>query len=146
MKIVTQLSIFMANQPGGLANICNLLSDNGINLVGFSVSDAVDHAVVRFIPDNPVKCKQILEESGINSVIQWFINQELKIETASNLRIAYLASLIGDKSTALDQLEILASKGKGYGLPYIKNRIEFRILENEPRYISLLEKINLADK
>ena len=54
MKIVKQLSIFLKNRPGTLSGVCAHLSEAGINILGFSVSDTIDHAVVRIIVDEPV--------------------------------------------------------------------------------------------
>ena len=63
--IETQLSLFLVNQPGVMADVCKTLGDNGINIRGISVSDTVDHAVVRLIVDNPQKAIHILGEHGV---------------------------------------------------------------------------------
>jgi hypothetical protein len=63
--IETQLSLFLVNQPGVLADVCKTLGDNNINIRGISVSDTVDHAVVRMVVDNPQKAIHILGEHGV---------------------------------------------------------------------------------
>jgi hypothetical protein len=63
--IETQLSLFLVNQPGVLADVCKTLGDNHINIRGISVSDTVDHAVVRMIVDNPKKAVHLLGEHGV---------------------------------------------------------------------------------
>jgi len=65
MKIVKQLSVFLKNRPGTLSGICKHLSDEGINILGFSVSDTIDHAVVRMIVDEPVRALHLLGDAGI---------------------------------------------------------------------------------
>ncbi len=65
MKIVKQLSVFLKNRPGTLSGICKHISDAGINILGFSVSDTIDHAVVRMIVDEPVRTLHLLGDSGI---------------------------------------------------------------------------------
>jgi hypothetical protein len=65
MKIVKQLSVFLKNRPGTLSGICKHISDAGINILGFSVSDTIDHAVVRIIVDEPVRTLHLLGDSGI---------------------------------------------------------------------------------
>jgi hypothetical protein len=63
--IETQLSLFLVNQPGVLADVCKTLGDNNINIRGISVSDTVDHAVVRLVVDNPKKAVHLLGEHGV---------------------------------------------------------------------------------
>jgi hypothetical protein len=62
--IEKQLSVFLENKPGVLAQVCKTLGANGINIRGMSVSDTVDHAVVRLIVDDPLKAIHILGEHG----------------------------------------------------------------------------------
>ena len=63
--IEKQLSLFLVNKPGVLANVCQTLGDHDINIRGMSVSDTVDHAVVRLIVDNPTKAIHLLGEHGV---------------------------------------------------------------------------------
>jgi hypothetical protein len=64
MRVVKQLSVFLENKPGVLARLCGELAGQGINLQGITVSDTVDHAVIRLIPDDPVKALSLLESAG----------------------------------------------------------------------------------
>lgn len=59
-----QLSIFLENKPGVLAEVCKTLGAHGINIRGMSISDTVDHSVLRLIVDNPRKAIHILGEHG----------------------------------------------------------------------------------
>ena len=63
--IEKQLSLFLINKPGVLADVCQTLGDHKINIRGLSVSDTVDHAVVRLIVDDPIKAIHILGEHGV---------------------------------------------------------------------------------
>ena len=65
MKIVKQLSIFLKNRPGTLSGICELLQDSKVNILGFSVSDTVDHAVVRMVLSDPEKALHLLGDAGL---------------------------------------------------------------------------------
>ncbi len=53
------------NKPGVLADVCKTLGTSGINIRGMSISDTVDHAVVRLIVDDPTKAIHILGEHGV---------------------------------------------------------------------------------
>jgi hypothetical protein len=65
MKIMSQLAVFVANRPGNLARICSQLSNNGINILGLSVADSVEHAVLRFVVDKPAAAIHVLGNQGL---------------------------------------------------------------------------------
>ncbi len=60
-----QLSIFLENRPGVLAEMCEALAADDINIRAISVSDTVDHAVVRMVVDEPAKAIHLLGERGL---------------------------------------------------------------------------------
>jgi hypothetical protein len=65
MPVVKQLSIFLENKPGVLARLCENFAKEGINIEGLSVADGVDHAVVRLVPSDPRKAREMLESTGV---------------------------------------------------------------------------------
>ncbi len=65
MKIEKQLSIFLDNRPGTLARVCSSLGRNGINLMALTISDSIDHAVVRIVVSEARKAVHLLGEAGI---------------------------------------------------------------------------------
>ncbi len=64
-SIRKQLSIFLANRPGTLAEVCEQLEEENINILAMTVSDTVDHAVVRLLVDKPGEAIHRLEEKGL---------------------------------------------------------------------------------
>jgi hypothetical protein len=65
MPVAKQLSIFLENKPGVLARLCETFSENKVNIQGLSISDTVDHAVVRLLTSNPKKAQALLEDAGV---------------------------------------------------------------------------------
>ncbi len=65
MKIVKQLALFVENKPGTLAAVCRALAARKINIYAISISDAVDHAVVRMVVSDSVKALHLLGEHGV---------------------------------------------------------------------------------
>ena len=63
MHLDKQLSVFMENRPGALAAMCDALAELGINLLAMTVSDTVDHAVVRIVVDKPDEAVHALGEA-----------------------------------------------------------------------------------
>lgn len=64
MQIARQLALFLENQPGMLARVCNALSAARINIYAISSSDTVDHIVLRMIVSDPAKALRVFEEHG----------------------------------------------------------------------------------
>lgn len=64
MEIATQLALFLANKPGTLAAVCDALAAENINIYGLTISDTVDHAVVRMVVSDYKKALSIFEEHG----------------------------------------------------------------------------------
>jgi hypothetical protein len=64
METQVQLALFLANKPGTLADVCDALAEAKINIVALTVSDTVDHAVVRMVVSDPKKALTIFEERG----------------------------------------------------------------------------------
>jgi hypothetical protein len=63
-QITKQLALFIENRPGTLARVCAALSEAGINIYAISMSDTVDHSVVRVVVSDPVKALFVFEEHG----------------------------------------------------------------------------------
>jgi len=59
-----QISIFMENRPGGLAEITELLARAAINIRAMSVADTADFGIFRVIVDDTERCTRLLKESG----------------------------------------------------------------------------------
>lgn len=106
IRIVEQLAIFIANKPGTLSAVCDALADGNINIYGLTVSDTVDHAVVRMVVSDTRRALTLLEARG-TLVIE---NDVLMMEndnrpgglskiakalsaTKINIEYAYLASM-----------------------------------------------------
>ena len=52
MKI-KQISIFLENSAGRLANVTKVLKDSGVNLRAIMIADTADFGILRVIVDNP---------------------------------------------------------------------------------------------
>ena len=64
MQITQQLALFLENRPGTLARVCDALSKAKINIFALSISDTVDHSVVRMVLSDPHKALHLFEEHG----------------------------------------------------------------------------------
>lgn len=64
MRIVEQLAVFIANKPGTLAEVCDALASERVNIYGLTISDTVDHAVVRMVVSDTRRALAVFEARG----------------------------------------------------------------------------------
>jgi hypothetical protein len=61
---VEQISIFLENKSGRLAEITEILAKNGINIRALSLADTADFGILRLIVDDIEKTSRLLKEGG----------------------------------------------------------------------------------
>ena len=88
MEIVQQLSLFLANRPGTLAAVCEELARHKINIFALTISDSVDHAIVRMVVSETRKALDIFEERGVLVVESKVLMIENSNKPGSLARIA----------------------------------------------------------
>ena len=62
--MVYQISVFLENRAGQLAEISGILAKNDIDLRAISIAETADYGVLRMIVDNAQKATGILMEHG----------------------------------------------------------------------------------
>ncbi|HXX80246.1 MAG TPA: ACT domain-containing protein [Thermodesulfovibrionales bacterium] len=61
---VEQISIFLENKSGRLAEVTDLLAKSGINIRALSLADTADFGILRLILNDSEKAKKVLKENG----------------------------------------------------------------------------------
>ncbi len=61
---IPQISVFLENKAGQLADITGILSDNQVNMRAISIAETADYGVLRLIVDDASKASSILLEQG----------------------------------------------------------------------------------
>ncbi|MCI8468932.1 MAG: amino acid-binding protein [Eggerthellaceae bacterium] len=62
--MISQLSIFLANEKGRLAAACRTLADAGCNMHSLVLADTADFGVVRVLCDRPEEAARLLVDAG----------------------------------------------------------------------------------
>lgn len=96
METATQLAVFLENRPGALARVCEALAKAGVNIHALTVSDTVDHAVVRMIVSDATKALMLFGERGVLA----FENDVLIIEAPNEMGV------LGKITDALSRAEV----------------------------------------
>ena len=61
---VHQISVFLENRAGQLAEVTRILADNAIDLRAISIAETADYGVLRLIVDDAEKATFILHQHG----------------------------------------------------------------------------------
>jgi hypothetical protein len=113
METVTQLAVFLANKPGTLAAVCDALASEKINIFALTVSDTIDHAVVRMIVSDPKRALSIFEQHGTlvveNEVL--LLEQDNKPGTLSEV-----AKKLAEKNVNIEYAYLATAKSSRKGL------------------------------
>ena len=103
--IIKQISIFVENKPGRLAEITEIIAKNNINIRALSVADTTHFGILRIIVDNPEEVERVLRDAGltvsITSVITACIHDRpgglaevLKLLSSRDIQIEYMYAFI----------------------------------------------------
>lgn len=106
--LIEQISIFLENKSGRLADVAKILGDQNINIRAMTIADTTDFGILRLIVDQPEKAEKILIESGFTvrttNVIAIEVSDQpsglvtsLKILEEANVDIEYMYAFV-DKS------------------------------------------------
>jgi hypothetical protein len=96
METGTQIAVFLENRPGALARVCEALAKAGVNIHALTVSDTVDHAVVRMVVSDSTKALMLLGERGVLA----FENDVLLIDATNEMGV------LGRITDALSRAEV----------------------------------------
>jgi len=61
---VCQISVFLENKSGRLAQVCRVLGENNVNIRALSIADTTDFGILRLIVNEPDRAYKVLKDSG----------------------------------------------------------------------------------
>ncbi len=61
---VQQISVFLENESGRLAEVADVLARNGINIRTLSLADMAEFGILRLIVDDTDKARRVLKDGG----------------------------------------------------------------------------------
>ena len=117
MEIVKQLSVFLENRPGTLAQMCRELAEAGLSIYALTVSDTVDHAVVRLLVSDPLKAAHLLGEHGL-----LVLERDVVVVEAKNRAgvLADIAARLSEAGVNIEYAYCAAPPGAAKGIIVIR--------------------------
>ena len=71
---VKQISVFLENKPGKLAEFTDVLSDNKIDMRALSLAEAADFGIARVIVDDVYNASTVLKDAGYGDLVIETVN------------------------------------------------------------------------
>ena len=106
---VKQISVFLENKPGALADLTRVLAENEIDMRAFSLAETSDFGIARIIVDDLYKTTTVLKDAGfihaVSSVLAVKIpdvpgglSHVLSILNEENTNVEYMYAFQGGRS------------------------------------------------
>ena len=89
MAGIRQISVFLSNRKGRLAEVTKLLADNGIDIKALSIADTAEYGALRIITDNNDKAIEILKNGGFVTKINHVLGIEIPNEPGALSKVLY---------------------------------------------------------
>ncbi len=92
---VTQLSVFVQNKRGRIAELLGVLADRGISVLGFSLSEVSDYGIVRLLAEDGPAAFGMLETAGFTVVANPVVSVVLDDRAGSLAEVVVLLAAAG---------------------------------------------------
>ncbi len=87
---VIQFSLFVANTLGRLHDFAGLLQRHGVHVLGITVLDTTDSAIVRVVVDDPDRARDLFVEHGFPFTETGILVVEVDVETRMDKALSAL--------------------------------------------------------
>jgi len=137
---IHQISVFLENRAGQLAEITQLLAENHVNLRAISIAETSDYGVARMIVDDCQKASSILLEHGdiLSMTPVWAV--EVPDRPAG---LAELLAVLAENHIDVEYMYSLFSHDSGYA--YMVLRISDEIAFINAAKASGIRIVSAAD-
>lgn len=105
---IPQISVFLENKAGQLADITGILSQNQVNMRAINIAETTDYGVLRLIVDDAAKASSILLEQGFILTMTPVVgvavpdtpgglSKVLSVISSAEIDVEYMYSVFGQK-------------------------------------------------
>ena len=107
---VKQISVFLENRPGKLAEFTDVLSENNVDLRALSLAEAEDFGIARIIVNDVYNASTVLKDAGYVFSITKVLAVEMPDEPGALSRVM---RILGNQEINLEYMYAFTSRKKG---------------------------------
>ena len=117
MEITKQISVFLENKPGRLAQVLSALASERVNLRALAVMEKQERGVLRLVADDPAGAARVLKKLGTSYTEVEVLLVELKNHPGS---LARVCERLGAEHLNIDYAYCSAGSPNGKTLGVLK--------------------------
>lgn len=134
MEIVKEIVVLLENHPGTFARVTEALSEQKINILGFTLVNSIDHGALRMVVNKPEAALHLLGEHGMLAFDQDVVFVKLPNKAGA---LANLTRTFAKKRINIDYA--YGSAGAN-----VRNHGFYVRTPNTKRALALLDEVNGA--
>ncbi len=144
MQIRKQVTVFLENKPGRLAQVLSVLAHGKINLVALSVMDRHEHGVLRLVTEDEAATAHALQAMNAHFTESDVLAVELKNQPGS---LANICERLAEEHISIDYAYCSSGgrNGKVFGIFKVSNLEKAQRVLAEPANHRRIEKPKLRD-
>jgi len=114
---IKQLTVFLENKLGRLAEVARILKNENINLQGFSTTEARDYGILRIVVSDPDKAREALKKAGFTTHVADVICVGIEDKPGELLKIL---DALNKKKINIDYIYVIAGTRVVLSVPDIE--------------------------
>jgi hypothetical protein len=131
---VKQISVFLENSKGRLAEVTRTLSHEKINIRALSLADTADFGVLRIIVNNPDRCLAVLKGKGFVAQVTEVIAVEVEDKPGG---LAHILEVLDQDNVNVEYMYAYVEKSRDNAVVICK-------IDDRDRALQVLEKNGIA--
>ena len=120
--IIKQISVFVENKSGRLAEITKVLADNSIDIRALSLADTTKFGILRFIVNEPERAEKVLRDADLTVSITDVIAVSVEDQPGG---LSYPLGILNDQGINVEYIYAFV------GAPHDKAFVILRVDDNE---------------
>ncbi len=115
-----QITVFLENKPGRLAQVLSVLADHKINIVALSVMDRHEHGVLRLVTDDEAATMRVIRDSNTHCTETDVLAVELKNQPGA---LAHICEMLAAEHISIEYAYCSSGgrNGKVFGIFKVAN-------------------------
>ncbi|NLB82083.1 MAG: ACT domain-containing protein [Clostridiaceae bacterium] len=115
--LLKQISIFIENKSGRLAEITKLFGEKGVNILALSIADTTDFGILRLIVSDSDKAEKAVKESGLTAKITDVIGISISHVPGG---LATALSVLHEKGISIEYMYAFATRSEENAMVILK--------------------------
>ncbi len=134
--LLKQISIFIENRTGRLAEVTNIIAQNGIDIRALSVADTAHFGILRIIVHDPYKVEQILKDNGLTFSLTSVVTVQVKDEPGG---LAGLLGVLTEHDISIEYMYAFLARNdnKAYVVMRVEEDLKAQAILKENGYIGI---------